>query len=106
MMMAHDSNPTPQPRLSEETITRLRGALTSFAGDPVETTELRDTLCAMAREARQKQIRAEHVLIALKEVWGELPEVRFAHDSREQTRALQQVVTLCIREYYAEGSRE
>jgi hypothetical protein len=105
MMMAHDSNPTPPPRLSEELIARLRAALISFAGNPVETTELRDTLCAIAREARQKQIRAEHVLIALKEVWGELPQVRFAHDPREQTRALQQLVTLCIREYYAEDSR-
>ena len=105
MMMAHDSNPTPPPpRLSEELIARLRAALISFAGDPVETTELRETLCAIAREARQKQIRAEHVLISLKEAWGELPQVRFAHEPREQTRALQQLVTLCIREYYAEES--
>ena len=102
MMMAYDSSPTPPPGLSEQTIARLRAALAAYAEEPVETTELRATLCSLAREARQKHIRAEHVLIALKEVWNDLPEVRSAHEPKEQIRALQQLVTLCIKEYYAE----
>jgi len=103
MMMAQDSNPTPPTRLSEDGIARLRAALGSYADQPVETTALRNTLCDMAREAREKQIRAEHLLIALKEVWSDLPKVRFAREPKEQINALQHLVTLCIKEYYAQG---
>jgi hypothetical protein len=102
-MMAHDSSPTPpQAQLDEATLARLRAALASYAGHPVETGELRDTLCAMAQEAKEKRIHAEHVLIALKDLWGNLPEVRFATEPKDQVHALQRLVTLCIREYYGE----
>jgi hypothetical protein len=52
-------------------------------------------------EAREKYIQAEHVLIALKDIWYELPQMRATANIEEQQRLLQSVVTLCIREYYS-----
>jgi hypothetical protein len=45
-------------------------------------------------------ILPEHLLITLKQIWSSLPEVRSVGDVEEQTRMLQRVVTMCIREYY------
>ena len=42
-----------------------------------------------------------HTLVALKDIWYELPQMRAVTDVDEQHRLLQRVVTLCIREYYA-----
>jgi hypothetical protein len=38
----------------------------------------------------------------LKGIWQSLPSVEKARDHTEQTRILQRVVTICIKEYFAE----
>ena len=53
-----------------------------------------------AREAREKRILAEHLLMMLKDVWYGLPEVQRLNEPTVQLRMLQRVVTTCIREYY------
>ena len=100
MMMAHDSSPTPPSGLAEETTEAVRAALVSYLHAPGSSTELRAALNRMAEEARTKAILPEHLLVALKQLWGSLPDVRAIGDADEQTRMLQRVVTMCIREYY------
>ena len=100
MMMAHDSSPTPPAGLAEETLNAVRAALVRYLRAPGNPTELRAALNQMADEARTKAILPEHLLISLKHLWGSLPEVRSVGDAEEQTRMLQRVVTMCIREYY------
>ena len=100
MMMAHDSSPTPPGGLAEDTIETVRGALAHYLRTPGSPTDLRAALNRMADEARSKSILPEHLLITLKQVWSSLPEVRSVGDADEQTRMLQRVVTMCIREYY------
>ena len=100
MMMAHDSSPTPPGGLAEETTAAVRTALVEYLRAPANPNELRDALNRMADEARSKAILPEHLLIALKGLWSSLPEVRSVGDADEQTRMLQRVVTMCIREYY------
>jgi hypothetical protein len=100
MMMAHDSSPTPPGGLAEETIDAVRGALARYLRTPGNAVELRAALNQMADEARTKAILPEHLLITLKQLWSSLPEVRSVGDVDEQTRMLQRVVTMCIREYY------
>jgi hypothetical protein len=100
MMMAHDSSPTPPSGLAEETIDAVRGALAHYLHAPASPTDLRAALHRMADEARAKSILPEHLLITLKQVWSSLPEVRSVGDVEQQTRMLQRVVTMCIREYY------
>jgi hypothetical protein len=100
MIMAHDSSPTPPSGLAQETTEAVRTALVRYLRAPSSPNELRDALNRMADEARAKAILPEHLLIALKQLWSSLPEVRSIGDVDEQTRMLQRVVTMCIREYY------
>jgi allophanate hydrolase subunit 1 len=100
MMMAHDSSPTPPSGLAEDTIKAVRDALVRYLQAPASTSDLREALHQMADEARSKAILPEHLLITLKHVWGSLPDVRSVGDTEQQTRMLQRVVTMCIREYY------
>jgi len=100
MMMAHDSSPTPPSGLAEETTEAVRAALVRYLRAPGSPNELRSALNRMADEARSKAILPEHLLITLKRLWSSLPEVRALGDVEEQTRMLQRVVTMCIREYY------
>ena len=100
MMMAHDSSPTPPGGLAEDTIDAVRTALAHYLRAPANPTDLRAALNRMADEARAKAILPEHLLITLKQLWSSLPEVRAVGDANEQTRMLQRVVTMCIREYY------
>lgn len=100
MMMAHDSSPTPPSELAEETTEAVRAALVGYLRAPASSTDLRAALNRMADEARTKAILPEHLLVTLKHLWSSLPEVRAVGDVDEQTRMLQRVVTMCIREYY------
>ncbi|MDQ3950361.1 MAG: hypothetical protein M3282_08435 [Gemmatimonadota bacterium] len=100
MMMAPDSSPTPPSGLAEETTEAVRAALVGYLRAPGSSTELRFALNRMADEARAKAILPEHLLVTLKQLWSSLPEVRSVGDVDEQTRMLQRVVTMCIREYY------
>jgi hypothetical protein len=101
MMMAHESSPRPPGGgLAEETTEAVRTALVRYLRAPGNSNELRSALNRMADEARTKAILPEHLLVTLKQLWNSLPELRSVGDVEEQTRMLQRVVTMCIREYY------
>lgn len=94
----------PPNVLAKETVDAVRGALQRYARAPASdpAPDLRSALQALAREARLKDVPPEQLLVALKSVWQQLPEVENARDYTEQTRVLQRVVTICIKEYFAE----
>jgi len=99
MMMAND--PTPdRPQLSDSSITLLRSALQGYLASG-ETPALEAVLRLIAVESRDKRMLAEHLLIALKDVWFALPEIRDAEEGEPQNRLLQRVVTMSIRAYYS-----
>jgi hypothetical protein len=101
MMMAHDSS-SGSAALAPETIDAVRSALVRYVDAPSRGDELREALHAMATEARAKAVAPEQLLVALKDIWHSLPVVRGMHDPAEQIRLLQRVVTMCIKEYYAD----
>jgi len=100
-MMAHDSSSTPSRRLDDETVSAVRLALLAYLNDSGDSSTLQAPLLRMASEARAREILPEQLLIALKDVWNSLPEVRAMTDAREQIGMLQRVVTMCIKEYYS-----
>ena len=100
MMMAPDSSHLPSGTLSEETLAALRAALVRHLHHSPPAPDLHESLIALAREARRKSIHAEQLLVVLKEIWSALPDVRNATNPRDQSVMLQQLVTICIREYY------
>ena len=100
MMMAHDSSQNPPSRLSDDTTDSVRVALREYLATG-SSSELQHALLLMAADAREKSMPPEQVLIALKDIWNALPEVRAMTDAGNQIRLLQRVVTMCIKEYYS-----
>ena len=98
---------SPLPRdvagiLSPETTAALRDAFRLHLSQPSAPANERITaaLAQICAEARREQIPAERLLVAFKNVWNTLPEVRQlpGHRAAEEVRDL---VTLCIERYYA-----
>jgi hypothetical protein len=104
MMMQHETGPMPPNALAKETVDAVRRALQRYARSPASdpAPDLRTALHALAHEARLKDVPPEQLLVALKSVWQQLPEVENARDHTDQTRVLQRVVTICIKAYFAE----
>ena len=99
-MMAHDR--TPAPQLEASTTDALRAILGQAVRKGNHTDELRDTLCTVAAEARQKGIQAEQLLVILKDLWYSLPELSRASNPGAHTALLRELISRCIQEYYAE----
>ena len=100
MSMAQDSSQPPSSPLDDELLRAARLALRGDEHDAEGASALQASLVLVATEARARNILPEQLLVRLKETWSSLPEVRAMHDSHEQARLLQHVVTMCIREYY------
>lgn len=104
MKMQHDTGPMSPNALAQETVESVRTALERYVGTLAAepAPELRAALHALAQDARAKAVPPEHLLVTLKGIWQSLPAVEKARDHAEQTRVLQRVVTICIREYFAD----
>jgi hypothetical protein len=102
-MMAPDrSNQSEGGRYpSDEALGRLRSALSRFVEGSSDETDVCSALAVLAAEAQNRQLYAEHMLIAFKRVWAEMPEVQSIPDEAERRRLLARLVKLCIDSYYA-----
>ena len=65
---------------------------------------LRRRTQAMCSCARSVGLPIEQVLVMLKEEWRTTPESRQLH-RQDAAQLIERVVTLCIDEYYADGTR-
>ena len=103
--MPQDSTPRPEPGglVSPETVAALREAIRLHLAGSSPNNQLGEAFHRLSGEAHAKGIRAEKLVILLKQVWGELPEVLRALKPHERQQVLARFVTLCINEYYAEG---
>ena len=101
-MMVHEST-SDRPELSADALQALESAMQDYAATGMLPSALEPALVQLAAEAREKKIRAEHLLIVLKDVWFALPAVERAGTLHEQNAILQRVVTLCVRAYYAQA---
>lgn len=99
-MMAFEKTPD-SPRLEPQTIDALRAALARSVSTGNHQADLRDLLCQTAAEAREKGIRAEQLLIALKDIWFSLPELAVKTPTDVDNSLLQDLISRCIQEYYA-----
>jgi len=99
--MAHDSS-YGRGSLSPKTIEAVHAALIAYVDAPNSGVQLGAALHAMAAEARDQTMLPEQLLVILKELWYAIPSVRAIKEPSEQVRLLQRVVTMCIREYYAD----
>ena len=90
----------PRGRLSSVVLEQVQRALAQLDGAPIEPeSPLRRALAALAEEARTQGVPPEEVLVAVKGIWNELPDSDHRSPG-DRARALQRVVTMCIKEYY------
>jgi len=81
----------------------LRSALTEQLRMPDSPTpELTTLLREIGREAHEKQIRPEQLIIIFKQLWNSLAESLRPQNVDQYERIRQRLVTLCIQAYYAE----
>lgn len=101
--MEHDTGPMPPNELAHGTVDAVRCALERYVRQPAAIApELRIALHELAREARLVAMPPEQLLVVLKQMWQTLPDIAHAQDQAEQTRIMQSVVTMCIKEYFGD----
>jgi len=89
--------------LSERTLQELRHALAEQLKSPDSpTSEVRDLLQRVAREAREQGVRPEELLVTFKQLWNSLAESVRPQLPEQSEQVRQNLVTLCIQAYYAE----
>ena len=102
--MPRDSTPPPAAlsALPADALTQMREAMIAYLEQPGDSAaSLRSALRAISAEAQARQLRAEHLIIALKQVWHSVPDVQRAATREEQDRLLDRLITVCIEEYYS-----
>ena len=81
----------------------LQSALTEQLRKPDQVApELHSLLTRVGREAREKNIRPEELLITFKRLWNSLAESTRPQTADQYERIRQELVTACIKAYYAE----
>ncbi|HEY5021039.1 MAG TPA: hypothetical protein VII30_00995 [Gemmatimonadaceae bacterium] len=81
----------------------LRTALTEQLQQPDgPTRELTVLLKKVTREAHDRDIKAEELLVIFKQLWIALAESLRPQNADQYERVRQSLVTLCIQAYYAE----
>jgi len=89
--------------LSETTMKELRSALIVQLENPEDPSpELTNLLRRVGREAAEKEIRPEQLIIIFKQLWNSLAESLRPQNADQYERTRQRLVTLCIQAYYAE----
>lgn len=109
MSVSFASIPRPEPgiarpELAEQALAALREALRAGAVEQSCDVALRRAVQIVCREARRTDMRVEHLLVTMKTAWQHLPEVRALPFGASRSRLLDRVISMCIEEYYGEGS--
>ena len=85
---------------SDATLAALRSALRTYlAGRPTHG-ELHRALRALCAEAHERGLRAEELLVRLKQLFHHLPEVQELPHGSNRNDLLNRVISVCIEEYY------
>ena len=113
MMMAFDSSGRP-PRgeLDPATVETMREAIAHAVSTPTHpegapgepqgdgAPALQDALRRVAREARERAIPPERLLVVLKGMWQTASVAQREAERGEHERRLREFVTRCIEEYF------
>jgi hypothetical protein len=95
---SRDSNGGRYP--SRQTLELLQAALVRYLTGPTDDEQVCEALEALAREAQDRQLHGEQMLVAFKQAWNALPEVERIGDPGARKNLLDHLVKLCIDTYY------
>ena len=71
-----------------------------LGGCPIEQSGLRENLRTIAAHTRRHQMRAEQLLILIKEVYAALPEAMELEVKPEMAGTLSQLISMAVDEYF------
>ena len=71
-----------------------------LAGCPIEQSGLRENLRTIGAHARRHQLRAEQLLVLIKEVCAALPEARELLAKPDHSETLNRLISMAVDEYY------
>jgi hypothetical protein len=71
-----------------------------LAGCPIEQSGLRENLRTIGAHARRHQLRAEQLLVIIKEVCAALPEARELLAKPDHSETLNRLISMAVDEYY------
>jgi hypothetical protein len=77
-----------------------------IAGCPIEQSGMRENLRAIGAHARRHQLRAEQLLVMIKDVCASLPEARELGRTPAGTAVLSQLVPIAVDEFYGASTRQ
>ena len=100
--MAPDQPYQPHSRnLSAQTTTALRDAVVQHLERGTDGDEsLGRAVSIVVAEARDREMRAEELILAFKSLYDTLPEPKSAVARAEQVQLRERLVSACIRAYY------
>jgi hypothetical protein len=97
-----DSRFTAPVFTSERAFVALRSALQARMATPLrDDAGFRRALRLMSEDAHRRGVRAEQMIVALKEAWRSLPEVQALPGGAPRDAVLSGVITMFIEEFYA-----
>ena len=85
---------------SDAALTALRSALRTYLAGRPTGGELQRAMQTLCTEAHDRGLRAEELLVRLKHVFYQLPEVQELSHGSDRNDLLNRVVSACIEEYY------
>lgn len=88
--------------LPSPAVVAVRAAVSGLVALRADEQALRAAVCALAREARERAIAPERLVVCFKTLWAEETAAHPMPDRRAQGALFDQMVTLCIREYFAD----
>ena len=88
---------------SDSSMKNLRNVVVEQLRQPeLPTAEMMTSLANVGREARERNIPPEEVIVNFKQLWSELAQSSRPQYPDQYERLRQRLVTLCIQAYYAE----
>jgi hypothetical protein len=90
----------PPRVLSGAGVVALRSALQAQLRGEWPDGALRRAIRVMCDEAHRNGLRAEQLLVILKDAWSSLPEVARLPTGGTRERLLDRIVTMCVEEFY------
>ena len=88
--------------MAEPAVVALRSVLQAQLRGRLTDDQLRYAMRVLADEARRRDVRAEQLLVVVKNAWASLPEVHKLPAGEQRSAVLGRIVTMSINEYYGE----
>jgi hypothetical protein len=93
----------PAAELSPEVVAALRHALRAHLATGSVDGELKNALRSAGKEARERRIAPERLLVQLHQIWDDLLDDRAIGTRQDRQKLLGRVITMCLEQYYTIG---